>query len=201
MNKKKYRTLVIFGPPGSGKGTQSALLGKLANVYHLSTGDMMRNLPTHTEELKKFREMVDAGKLIPNEAFMKIFEAYLDKLVDQGAFSPDVEWLLLDGVPRSVEQAQGIASYMTIEKVISLEMKDEKALFARLQARGEKEGRVDDSSIEILKTRLQKYQDVTAPVLECYPIDLVLTVNALQKPLEVFKDILACLASDLPFKL
>ncbi len=200
-DSNKYRTLVIFGPPGAGKGTQSALLTKLACLYHLSTGEMMRNMPTHTEELKTFREMVNAGKLIPNEAFMKIFEGYLENLVSNGAFSPKDSWLLLDGVPRSVEQAKGIESYTSVERVISLEMNDEEALFNRLKNRGISEGRADDLSIETLKTRMQKYRDITAPVLEYYSESKVLKINALQKPLEVFSDILNALGSELPFKL
>ncbi len=198
---EKVSAFVIFGPPGSGKGTQSALLQQVASFFHLSTGEMLRQMPDNTEEMRKFRKIIEAGDYLPDDAIMKIFFAYLQQCAEKGEFDPSRQMLLLDGMPRTRAQVDLLNQHVSLQGVIALDVENDQELFTRIKKRAEVSGRGDDASPEVLKRRLEVYREKTEPVLEALQTVPIYRVNALQKPLEVLRDILKGAASDLPFNL
>jgi len=158
--------IVLFGPPGAGKGTQSEILIKAHNLVHLSTGDLFRkHLGEGTELGKLAQSYMDKGNLVPDDVVIGMVE---DKIKDH----LDSKGFIFDGFPRTVNQAEAldkmIASHkLNISCMVSLEVPEEE-LKKRLLERGKTSGRVDDQDEEKIQTRIQVYKDETAPVAAFY---------------------------------
>lgn len=157
--------LILFGPPGSGKGTQSIKLAEKYNLKHISTGDILRNeVKQQTELGKKAQAIMNTGKLVPDELLIEILHSVIDN-------NKDVKGFIFDGFPRTIVQAEALDALMVkvnsgISKVISLEVADDEVL-KRLLKRAEIEGRKDDNT-ETIGTRLNVYKSQTAPLLDYY---------------------------------
>ena len=160
--------IVIFGAPGSGKGTQSENLIKKYNLAHISTGDVLRaEVKAGTELGKHADSFMSKGHLIPDELMIDI----LASVFDQKTKSGDCKGVIFDGFPRTIPQ--GVALNEMLEKrnqkitaVVSLEVPEEE-LVARLLNRGKQTGRTDDNE-EIIKSRLDVYNNQTSPLKELY---------------------------------
>ncbi len=164
--------LVIFGPPGSGKGTHSVKLAEKYHLHHLSTGDIFRseiaNQSTLGVEAKKY---IDKGKLVPDDLVIKVLLSVLDRQKTARGF-------IFDGFPRTIVQAQKLDEELgkkgiPIDIVISLEVTDEE-IITRLVKRGLDSGRTDDNE-EVIRQRLEVYNKQTAPLLEYYTAQRKLT--------------------------
>jgi adenylate kinase len=158
--------LILFGPPGSGKGTQGELLMKKYNLIHLSTGNLLReeiaNQTTLGLEAKQF---MDKGKLVPDAVVIGMIDSMIDKY-------PDTSGFLFDGFPRTVTQAQALDSLLlqkdaAINLVLALQVPEE-ILVQRLLHRGKSSGRSDDMDEQVIRERIQEYEYKTAPVAEYY---------------------------------
>lgn len=191
---QKFKAYLLVGPPGSGKGTQGKLLEQvnLGKWYHLSSGDIFRGLSKDSPGGKLFHQFAHKGQLVPDEETIKIWYYYVNGLILCNQFFPKEQALLLDGIPRTLEQAKLIDTYIDVQKVFVFEMQDFEALTARLIARSKKENRKDDAAREIIETRMQVYQETTLKVLEHYPEELIHRVNADQTPQAVLSDLLTC---------
>jgi adenylate kinase len=170
--------VVLLGPPGAGKGTQAVKLAEKLELPHLSTGDLFReNIGNGTELGLKAKSYLDAGDLVPSEL--------TNELVDDRLSNPDTNaGFILDGYPRSVQQAQALHDMLErrgIELDTVLELRvPEDALFERLKARG----RADDTD-DVIRNRMNVYRDETAPLIEYYSHELK-TVEAVGTVDEVF---------------
>ena len=170
--------VVLLGPPGAGKGTQAVKLAEKLELPHLSTGDLFReNIGNGTELGLKAKSYLDAGDLVPSEL--------TNELVDDRLSNPDTDaGFILDGYPRSVQQAQALHDMLDrrgIELDTVLELRvPEDALFERLKARG----RADDTD-DVIRNRMNVYRDETAPLIEYYSDELK-TVEAVGTVDEVF---------------
>lgn len=159
--------IIMFGPPGSGKGTQAAILEKKYNIEHLSTGDMLRSEVTSGSDLGDLlKTIMDAGQLVPDDVMIQLISYAIDEPECRNGF-------ILDGFPRTVAQAEALDAMLAaadhmIDHVIVLEV-DENILLGRIQKRAAETGgaRSDDNE-ETLKKRLAVYRDNTAPVLPYY---------------------------------
>ena len=157
--------IILFGPPGSGKGTQAEKLVKKYNLLHISTGDLFRyNLKNNTKlgiEAKKF---IDKGELVPDRVTVKMLKERVEE-------NPKVKGFIFDGFPRTLPQAKSLNRLMSkrggISKLLMLDVPDEE-LIKRLLNRGKTSGRADDKDKSIIKNRLQVYQDTTRPVFDYY---------------------------------
>jgi len=192
---EKLRTVLIFGPPGSGKGTQGKFLSSAGNHYHLSSGDIFRGLSPESPAGKVYHRYAGKGELVPDEITIEIWHHFVMGLIATNRYFPENQLLLLDGIPRTQRQAEILQEYVTIEKIILLEAKSKDALIERLKRRALIERRFDDSDEKILENRMEIYENETLPVLSHFSEDLVVRFNAELQPLEVLRDILTSLCS------
>jgi len=158
--------LILFGPPGSGKGTQSDRLVEKYGLFHLSTGNLLReeiaNKTPLGIEAKKF---IDHGQLVPDEVVIAMVDSFFDKHKDANGF-------LFDGFPRTVAQAQALDRLLALKKtdiavVLALDV-TEAELINRLLNRGKTSGRSDDSDENVIKKRFAVYTNETSPVADYY---------------------------------
>ncbi len=158
--------IVLFGPPGAGKGTQSELLISNYGLVHLSTGDLFRkHLGEGTDLGKLARSYMDQGNLVPDEVVIKMVEDKIENHLDDKGF-------IFDGFPRTVNQAEALdamlhAHALSISGMISLEVPEDE-LKARLLERGKTSGRVDDQDEEKINNRIKVYREETSPVADFY---------------------------------
>ena len=188
--EEPLRSLLIFGPPGSGKGTLGKFLSSAGNHYHLSSGDIFRGLCPESPAGKIFHKYAGKGRLVPDEVTIEIWHHYVQGLIATNAYFPHDQFLLLDGLPRTLPQAGLIEPHIEVMHIISLEMPNMEGLIERLKRRAMIERRMDDFDEKILRTRMQVYQDETVKLLDHYPKDLISTFNADQPPLDVLRDVL-----------
>ncbi len=157
--------LIIFGPPGSGKGTQSARIVKKYDLIHLSTGDLFREeMENNTPLGQEVRKYIDKGLLVPDEIVLR-------ELYNRASEHMDSPGFIFDGFPRTIVQAEELDKMldkrgMPICLVISVEV-DREELFKRIIGRGEDSGRSDDSEA-IIRRRLQVYEEQTMPLIAYY---------------------------------
>lgn len=158
--------LVVFGAPGSGKGTQSARLIDEYGLYHISTGELLRDHIARGTELGKVADSyISKGQLIPDELMIEILENTLDE-------NPETRnGVIFDGFPRTIPQAKALKTMLEkrgskVHAVVGLEVEDSE-LIDRLLKRGLESGRSDDN-LETINARLKVYNDQTAPLMEYY---------------------------------
>lgn len=158
--------LVLFGPPGAGKGTQSEKLISEYNLVHLSTGDIFRaNIKGETELGKLAKSFIDKGQLVPDEVTIKMLRSEVEK-------NPEAKGFIFDGFPRTVAQAEALDAFLTSKQIgisgmLALEV-NESELKVRLAERAKVSGRADDANPEVIQNRIDVYNNETAPVASYY---------------------------------
>ena len=187
---KKFRTILVFGPPGSGKGTLSKFLSTAGNHFHLSSGDVFRGLDPDSPTGKLYHSYASKGNLVPDEVTIEVWRQYMKGLISTNRYFPTKQFLLLDGIPRTVRQAEILNEYIDVVKVIVLEMANEEVLIKRMKRRSLIENRHDDADDAVLKNRMRVYENQTASLLSHYKPESIARFNADQKPLEVLRDVL-----------
>lgn len=186
----KYQSYLIFGAPGSGKGTQGKILGAIPRFFHFACGDVFRSLDTRTALGKVFLEYSSKGQLVPDETTVQLWHARIDAMIDEHAFIPDLDALVLDGIPRNVKQAQLMEPLINVRRIFHLSCPDRNALIERLQKRALKDNRPDDASQEVIRKRLETYEAESKPVLDFYSPDKTTVIDATQSPAVVTFQIL-----------
>lgn len=190
----KYKTILLFGAPGAGKGTQGKILGTIPNFFHCACGDVFRNLRIDNELGRTFLSYSSRGELVPDEATIKLWRQSIQGSQSLGHFNPDKDTLVLDGIPRSVKQAEMVSDALDVKAVFYLTCSDFNKLVERLQRRALRENRLDDANLSIIRTRLETYDKETKPVLDFYGKELVHTIDSTQTPINVLRDILRIIA-------
>ena len=158
--------IVLFGPPGAGKGTQSAKIIDSHSLIHIATGDLFRkHLGDNTDLGKLAKSYMDAGNLVPDEVVIGMVEDKIQENLGASGF-------IFDGFPRTVNQAEALDTMMSkhnlqISGMIALEVPEEE-LKVRIKERAKTSGRVDDQDEEKINNRIQVYNNETAPVADYY---------------------------------
>ncbi|MCQ6960891.1 adenylate kinase [Mucilaginibacter aquariorum] len=180
--------LVLFGPPGAGKGTQSQNLIEKFGLIHLSTGDLLRGEISQGTKLGlEAKKLMDEGTLVPDEVVIGMISNKLDA-------NKDAKGFIFDGFPRTVAQAEAldellISKNSEISGMIALEVTDAE-LEQRLLLRGKSSGRPDDANPEVIRKRIKEYNDKTAPVAGFYKNQNKFTsINGIGAVEEIFKSI------------
>lgn len=158
--------IVLFGPPGAGKGTQAERLVEKYQLFHLSTGDVFRyNIKNETELGKLAKSYMDKGQLVPDEVTIKLLISEVEK-------HPEAKGFIFDGFPRTKPQAAALDEILeergtAIKMMLGLDVTEEE-LKSRLLERAKTSGRADDADPEIIQHRIDVYKAETAPVKEFY---------------------------------
>ncbi|MBU3664523.1 MAG: nucleoside monophosphate kinase [Chthoniobacterales bacterium] len=192
----KYQTYLIFGAPGSGKGTQGRALGTVPGYYHMACGDVFRSLDLRTPLGKQFLEYSSRGELVPDDVTIKLWKARIDQSVETHEFHPDHDFLVLDGIPRNVHQAQMLEDTIRVRRICHLSCPDRPKLVERLKRRALRDNRFDDANEEVIRHRLETYDNESRPLLEYYGPDRILHIDATQSPVDVLASILEMLVQD-----
>ncbi|MCL4144811.1 UNVERIFIED_CONTAM: hypothetical protein GTU68_047885 [Idotea baltica] len=158
--------IVLFGPPGAGKGTQAEVLKDKYNLVHISTGDVFRfNIKNQTDLGKLAKSFMDKGDLVPDEVTINMLKAEVDKNTDANGF-------IFDGFPRTESQAKALDEFLeekgqSINGMVALEV-EEDLLVTRLLKRGETSGRPDDQDESKIRNRFNEYETKTSILKEYY---------------------------------
>ena len=185
----KYRTILLFGMPGSGKGTQGTVLGQLPDLVHVSCGDIFRKLPKWGVLGKEIAHYTSEGRLVPDDLTVRIWKRHVQILELQELLLPEQHTLILDGLPRDYEQAEQIDDMIDVIQIFHLNITDTQKASERLKSRALRENRLDDMNERIIKERLKVYYEETFKTLSFYDKSLVYEVDASQSPLDVLKTI------------
>jgi adenylate kinase len=185
----KYRAILLFGMPGSGKGTQGAVLGQLPDLVHISMGEVFRKIPKLGKLGAEIEGYTSVGKMVPDDLTVRIFERHVKILELQEFFLPGQQTLILDGLPRNRSQAEQLAASIDVVQIFHLNIDDVKLAMKRLRIRALRENRLDDMSDEVIKRRLATYHEETVKTLSFYPPELIFKVEAGQAMIHVLRDI------------
>jgi len=201
----RLKTFLVFGPNGIGKGTNAKAVGALPGYLHFSTGDMFRALVARVKEgtaselEKQIDQIMKSGGLVDDETTVKLARENLEAAVSRGSFDPETDYLLLDGLPRNVVQAEMIEPFIEICGVLHVTAAREVAV-ARITGRAIKEGRKDDQDAEAVGRRLDIFFENAARILAYYDKDfngemtysseVIHYINADQRPVQVLRDFL-----------
>lgn len=186
----KYRTILLFGAPGAGKGTQGKILGTIPNFYHCACGDVFRSLKSNSPLGRVFIEYSGRGQLVPDEPTVELWGSFIKGCESSGRFNPKTDTLVLDGIPRNRHQAEMLADTLDVKAVFYLHCTNFEALVQRLQKRALKENRLDDANLDVIRDRLKTYEKETKPVLNFYGKKTTHRIDSTQKPVKVLRDIL-----------
>ena len=186
----KYQTYLLFGAPGSGKGTQGRTLGSIPRFYHCPCGDVFRSMDTRTRVGQAFLEYSSKGQLVPDDITVQLWKVAIDAAVEAHKFKPDIDALVLDGIPRNVAQAKIMDELIDVKKVFHLSCPDREALFTRLKKRALKDNRLDDANEEVIKRRLALYETESKPVLGYYGPERITCIDASEPPAKFLLQIL-----------
>lgn len=191
---RKYRTILLFGMPGSGKGTQGAVLGQLPNLVHVSCGDIFRKLPKYGELGKEIVRYTSRGDMVPDDLTVRIWERHIHILELQELLLPEPHTLVLDGLPRNYAQAERLDHVLDVIQIFHLKIDDNVEASERLKARALRENRLDDINEEVIRHRLELYYKETFLTLSFYDPALIFDIDASQSPIDVLRDIINRLA-------
>jgi len=181
--------LLFLGAPGSGKGTQGKILGTIPRFFHYACGDVFRSLDTRSALGQRFIEYSSRGELVPDDLTIALWKAQIDNLADAQSYKPDIDILVLDGIPRNVHQAELLDQYIEVHQVFHLSCPNRNELARRMRKRALKENRIDDASDKVIDRRIAAYEAETKPILAYYADDHVTMIDATQPPVKVFAEI------------
>lgn len=188
---QKYRTILLFGAPGAGKGTMGKALGAIPGFVHCACGDVFRTLDMSSSLGRAFLDYSSRGLLVPEDTTIALWKESIDGLVGARRFAPERDLLILDGIPRDVSQARLMDRYIDVKRIFHLECTDRRRMAERMRRRALRENRLDDASEEVILRRWEVYEAETRPVLDYYPAAIIEQIDALSTPVEELHDILS----------
>jgi adenylate kinase len=146
---------------------------------------VFRSLDTRTPMGQKFVQYSSRGELVPDELTIGLWKAQIDNLAETHIYKPDIDVLVLDGIPRNVRQAELLDQHLEIHQVFHLSCPNRTELARRMRKRALKENRIDDASDKVINHRIATYEEETKPILAHYSGDLVFEIDATAPPIQV----------------
>lgn len=189
-----YKVILLFGPPGSGKGTWGKILGMMPGFYHFSTGEMFRHLNVESDLGKRIMETMRRGELAPDEIAFDLWQQHLNNATLIGSFHPPKDILVLDGFPRTPPQAEMLKAVAVVKVILQLDCADREILVERLHKRAVLEGRHDDANEAVIRRRFAVYDRDTAKTLAHFPDDLIAFIDVSLVPVQILAAISQTLA-------
>ena len=189
----RYKTILLFGAPGAGKGTQGKILGKVPGFYHLACGDVFRSLDVTSDLGKDFLKYSSKGELVPDNLTIEMWRKNMHAQTVLSLYKPSSDLLILDGIPRNLNQAIAMDEHLDVLLVIHLVCKDLDEMVHRMKRRALKENRLDDADESVIRHRFEVYDNETKPVLDHYDPGIIREINALGSPAEVLQHVLEVL--------
>ena len=173
------------------RGRRGPFLGRFPDFFHCACGDIFRSLDTRTDVGQRFVSYSSKGDLVPDELTVELWEAQIDNWTDSHIYKPDIDLLVLDGIPRNVRQAEILEDYLKVHQVFHLSCPDRDELARRMRKRALKDNRIDDASDVVIEQRIKTYEEETKPIIEYYADNLVTEIDASRPPVEVLNSILS----------
>ncbi len=185
----KRPAIILLGAPGAGKGTQGKILGTIPRFFHCECGNVFRSLDTRTALGQKFVEYSSRGELVPDELTVELWKTQVANWSDVHVYKPDIDYLVLDGIPRNVEQARIMNQFIEVEQVFHLSCPDRGELARRMRKRALKDNRIDDANESVIQRRIETYEAETKPILDFYPDEIICQIDATKAPVQVINQI------------
>jgi adenylate kinase len=192
---RTYQALLLIGLPGSGKSTQGKILGLLPGIHYWEASEAFRAIDPDSDIGRLINQHVSRGELIPDELAVSLCLDDLKARVAAGTYHPATDILVFDGIPRTVRQAALLDQHVAVMKILYLVCDDLGQVIQRLRQRAVEQDRADDANECIIRHRLEVYQRDTARVLEYYPMERIVKIDALRSPVEVLDQILHVMIS------
>jgi adenylate kinase len=189
MAGEKFRTVLLFGVPGVGKGTQGRILSRTPGLFHLACGEVFRSFDPGSEVGREVASYTSKGELVPDELTVKLWKEAMRENVAAGWYKPESDLLILDGIPRNVAQAKFLEDSINVLGILHLSTSNEDAMVERLKLRALAENRADDADEDVIRHRFDVYHQQSQPVLDYYPRSLRRNIEALATPEEVSRNI------------
>jgi adenylate kinase len=182
------RGILLFGYPGSGKGTQGKILSALPGFHHVAMGDILRAVTPTNPFHERLQSYLRRGDLVPDDLVMDLFFRHIDGL------KPAAEdFLVIDGVPRSARQTELLNQRVQVIKIFKLSVYDERLVIERLRGRARAQSRPDDASDEVIQHRLSVYRQETESCIRSYAGTILTRIQANQPIFDVHLDIMHAL--------
>jgi adenylate kinase len=189
----RYKTVLLFGMPGVGKGTQGKILGHIPGFFHLACGEVFRSLDVNSELGRQVMQYSSRGELVPDALTIDMWRNNVHAQTVLSLFKPKDDLLILDGIPRNVAQATAMDSHLDVLKVVHMVCSDQDAMVHRMRRRALKENRLDDADEKVVRHRFAVYEQETRPVLDHYDPSIVAEIDAVGSPAEVLQHVLEVL--------
>lgn len=191
MNREdSIGAILLLGAPGAGKGTLGKTLGAIPRFFHCACGDVFRSLDTRTEIGQEFVKFSSEGELVPDELTVRLWRTQVNNWADTHTYKPDIDLLILDGIPRNVNQAKLMDDNLFVHQVIHLSCPDRSELARRMRKRALKENRYDDANDKVIEQRIRTYEEETKPILDYYGNERVTDIDATGTPVKVLYDVI-----------
>ena len=186
----RHPTILLFGAPGVGKGTQGMILGQIPGFYHLSCGDVFRSLNISSPEGREIYQFSSRGQLVPDELTVKIWKKSLLGHIAISRYKPPDEILVLDGIPRNPNQIELLKDTINVLHIIHLVCADVDKMVDRIKRRAIRENRADDANEDVILARFDVYRRESEPVVNAYPTEIISQIDAMDSPPEVLVNVL-----------
>lgn len=183
------RAIVLFGYPGSGKGTQGTILSALPGFDHVAMGDILRGLTASNPLYEAVQSHVRQGNLVPDDLVMNLFFSHVKPLAT-GAN----DLLVIDGIPRNRRQVDILREMVDVIKIFKLSVYDENIVIDRIRRRARAQNRTDDASDEVIRHRMGVYRQETESCITAFPGTILTRIQANQSVFDVHLDIMGALA-------
>jgi len=194
LSTARYNVILLFGPPGSGKGTWGKILHQIPGFYHFSTGEMLRLLDVESDLGHRIIETMRRGELVSDEITFDLWQKHLHNAIVIGRFHPPKDTLVLDGFPRTTRQAEMLNRVAEVKLILKLDCANRDILVERLHRRAILEARLDDANQSVIRHRFTVYDTDTEATLRNFSNELIETIDVGAPPVQILSAIGAALA-------